>query len=383
MTIQKLLLLISKMKGSHLLAHFCKVWLREFSDLIPERARPWLFGRGRGLLSIAARVDEVDIEIMAHDGQSIGRARTDVANFSSGYIEQFARAHGFDRRSLDLGVRLPATSFFRRKLVLPAEAEESVGEIAIRDLLRKTPFQLRDIFCDHVASRIPDDSRIVVWQWVVLRDVVAQALAKLGPEGRQVVFADADIDRSADAPRPFIWFGPDAPAGRSWSCALAIVLTCAMLSMMVGIAGLRYWRQEIALADLGGRIAIARADARKVRADIETVQGMHGILLNLHTRKNDAARLLDIWEEVTRLLPSHSWITELKLGKGEAGGEQQITMTGYSDAATSLISTFDRSPFFTNAALTAPVTFDPVEKRDRFALRLNVSANFRHVGVDR
>jgi len=44
-------------------------------------------------------------------------------------------------------------------------------------------------------------------------------------------------------------------------------------------------------------------------------------------------------------------------------------MVGFSSAAASLVGMVDRSALFADASLTAPVTLDPIEGRERLSLQ--------------
>ena len=82
--------------------------------------------------------------------------------------------------------------------------------------------------------------------------------------------------------------------------------------------------------------------------------------------------LIDLWEETTRVLPSHSWLTEFRLVETMGKREEQVTISGFSNAAPSLVGIIDSSPLFFDAALTAPIAFDATEGRERFALQAKV-----------
>jgi general secretion pathway protein L len=82
--------------------------------------------------------------------------------------------------------------------------------------------------------------------------------------------------------------------------------------------------------------------------------------------------LIDLWEETTRVMPSHSWLTEFRLAETSGKREGQVTMIGFSGAAPSLVGIIDGSRLFLDAALTSPVAFDTAEGRERFALQATV-----------
>jgi len=84
--------------------------------------------------------------------------------------------------------------------------------------------------------------------------------------------------------------------------------------------------------------------------------------------------VLDLWEEVTRILPAHTWLTEFRLTETGSKREEQITLSGFSGAAPSLVSIIDSSPLFFDAALTSPIAFDSGEGRERFSIQARVRA---------
>jgi general secretion pathway protein L len=80
--------------------------------------------------------------------------------------------------------------------------------------------------------------------------------------------------------------------------------------------------------------------------------------------------LLDVWEEVSRILPLDSWLTELRLSEvGQKQDQQLVVITGLSTAAADLVALVDKSSLFIDAALTAPIALDSIEQRERFTLQ--------------
>ena len=103
-----------------------------------------------------------------------------------------------------------------------------------------------------------------------------------------------------------------------------------------------------------------------MRTKVSQLEQGRAALLQLRARKLETAGLLDIWQDVTRTLPVHSWITELRLTENEA---RQIAMSGFSTDASSLVGLFDKSTLFVDASFTAPITRDPIEGKERFSLQ--------------
>ena len=108
------------------------------------------------------------------------------------------------------------------------------------------------------------------------------------------------------------------------------------------------------------------------RKAIDDLEKKQKILAGLRARKHERPGLIDLWEEATRVLPSHSWVTELRLMEIGGNQEQQLVLTGFSATATQLVGMIDRSPLFADVALTAPIALDPIEGRERFALQAKI-----------
>ena len=102
---------------------------------------------------------------------------------------------------------------------------------------------------------------------------------------------------------------------------------------------------------------------------MEKIEKNRSTLARIRLQKSEMPGLLDVWEETTRVLPSHSWLTELRLTEVPEKNDQLVAMTGFSAEATNLVGLIDRSPMFADASLTSPVALDPIEGRERFALQ--------------
>src|SRR5262249_31364849 len=125
------------------------------------------------------------------------------------------------------------------------------------------------------------------------------------------------------------------------------------------------------------RLAAAKSRAQQVRAAMDKLERKQAVLLRLRSQKAELPGLLDVWDEATRLLPSHSWLSELRLQDAPHDKSRQVTMAGFSAAASSLVGLLDRSPLFVDASLTAPIALDPVEQRERFALQAQLRSRGR------
>jgi general secretion pathway protein L len=81
---------------------------------------------------------------------------------------------------------------------------------------------------------------------------------------------------------------------------------------------------------------------------------------------------LQLWVELSRILPGDSWVSELRMSQGDKGA-LKVTMAGFSPAAANLVGIVDQSPLFDSVSLTAPIAIDPTEQRERFVLQASIN----------
>jgi len=244
--------------------------------------------------------------------------------------------------------------------------------IVAQDLAKKTPFKPSDIYCDHIVLDHGDKGRkLTVWQWVIRRQYVDQALLPLGVEIGAFAFIVFDGTVSG-RPEARITLRSRARARCSWwQRAVRGLCGCAVgLALLAG--GLKYWNQQTALDRIDMEIAATSKKAQHVRTLVDQLREQNNALLRLRLQRSVAPRLIDLWEEATRVLPSHSWLTEFRLVEAADKREGQVALFGFSDAAPSLVGMVDGSPLFIDAALTAPIAIDANEGRERFALQAKV-----------
>lgn len=340
-------------------------WCGEFVNLLPQRMAAPLTSGGRPRIVVNGCASGVTARLI-DPGSGIDVSETSDEAGVMAVIEAIMKRYGLDRRDVDLGLRLPEQDVFRRDIVLPSEARDSIDTIVPQDLLRRTPFKMQDIYSDHVAGASPD-GRVAVRQWVTRRGRVQQATDELGLPVEQIAFAVFGDDEGA----PSIRLARKAEVRNSYRIAIA-ALCCTTILLGAGLAGMTYARQQTALDRLEADIAIARRNAERVRSVVDQLRERQTALVRLRLQRSESPGLIDVWDETTRLLPKHSWLTELRLIEGGGSRSATVALTGFSAAAPSLVSILDRSKFFIDATLTSPVAMDPIEGRERFSLQVKI-----------
>ena len=346
-------------------------WLKEFLDLFPTRFVELVSGRERTLLVVAADREGFALELMNGTHLPMASERTSASDGALASIDRFLVVHGFERHEVDIGLRLPAESVFVRKFLLPAEARDAIETIVARDLANKTPFKADDIYCDYLAGERAEGEKIKVWQWVIRRQFVDQALSPLKMGIEDIAFILSNNDERNE-PAPFINLRRGEEARNSWRERIVPILCCSALVLALIAGSLKYWNQQAVLDRLGAEISATSGKAQQVRVLVDQLKEKRSALLRLRLQRSESPGLIDLWDETTRVLPPHSWLTEFRLAETTGKREQQVTMVGFSGAAPSLVGIIDGSRLFVDASLTSAVAFDAAEGRERFALQAGV-----------
>src|SRR5262249_38950828 len=117
-------------------------------------------------------------------------------------IDKFLHSHGIKRADVDIGLRLPKEQIFFRQMLLPVEASGALNLVVTQDLVKKTPFKVEDIYDDYAVSE-QEGGKIKVWQWIVRRKYVLEALHPLPIDIGKLTFITCDYQETEE-PAPFI-----------------------------------------------------------------------------------------------------------------------------------------------------------------------------------
>ena len=89
-------------------------------------------------------------------------------------------------------------------------------------------------------------------------------------------------------------------------------------------------------------------------------------LARLQRMKLGQVPAVEVLEELSRLLPDTVWLTDVRI-EGDA-----VDIAGLAKSGAALPPLFVGSALFADAALTAPVTLDQREDKERFSLRIRI-----------
>lgn len=342
-------------------------WLAELLAIIPGRVSDWLIERGERNLLLAVGHHTISFQLLTDRRRLLTSTSISQADYSPDHIDVFLRSNRLQRAEVAIGIRMPANTVFLRRLLLPIEVARSLDAIVVQDMIAKTPFRLDDVFHAHAARRIED--RIQICQWIVRRKHVDSMAQTLGVELSAISFIEPEMEDD-QPPLPIPVQPAAAPRRRRWINQVTLCLAITAPLLGIAAAGLRFIHQQEALDALDVEVAAARIKAQPTLAAMNSLERDKAGLHRIRTKRSTEPGLLDVWEEITRLLPAHSWLTELRMT--DTGQKRQVIVTGFSHAAASLVPVVERSALFGDASLVAPISFDQSEDRERFAIQANV-----------
>jgi general secretion pathway protein L len=242
-----------------------------------------------------------------------------------------------------------------RRVSVPQAARHRLAEIVRLDLASGVPMAPED----YLAAHHEDDGGAVVV--ILKRHFAEESLALLAKAGYPASALDVWSGNGRE-PLPVNLLPP--PPGRKRVRHITLALLFAAIAIFAIALGLAWYQRGAAIADLDHAIALARRNADRVMAEATSANTLTEALATLRKRKAMEPTALAYWEEIARLLPDTSSLSNLTINDG------RVVMTGLSSSSPELIGTLERSPLFADAGFSSPVTFDQATGAERFTIGL-------------
>ena len=338
---------------------FLAWWKSSLLELLPAGLGTRLAG-GRELELI---LSEQDAELR-EEGKLVTRL-----TLPEGRLELLAgglteRVQAGDRVSLCV----PPSQVLMRRLDLPVSAEKNLGELLGYEMDTFTPFDARKVYFDYrLEQRNSATGTIQVQLYVLLREPLDALSAALAGRGARIGAVKV-LARPADAagrarPEPGVDLAPAAwrraPRG-GWRLAPYLVLALLLANLIYPFVGQYRLAQE-----LEQEAAVLRQQLNELRKrNAGVYQGREAAAWILQ-RREEQARVMDVLDTLTRILPDHTHLSELSLKDG------RIEITGSSAEASALPALIEAAGFV-QARFTAAITPDPRSGAERFSLQMRL-----------
>jgi general secretion pathway protein L len=257
--------------------------------------------------------------------------------------------------------------FMFRPLELPKRAAEFLDGIVRAQIDRLTPWTVGEAVYSWTPPTEAGNERIQLIVAATARAQVTpyvQALAGLGAAAIVVSTVPQDAVAGAGPLKVF-----EQQTRGSFEITrirrilmLVLAAAAAMAVISIGVSSIAADSLDSEQQDLSSQISKRRV---AMRQDGGSAQRM------LERRKQTTAASVIVLEALSKLLPDHTFVTELRI----EGGKVQVT--GLTRDAPSLIRLIEQSPHFERATFFAPTTQSPGEPGERFHIEARIKPHFR------
>ena len=265
-------------------------------------------------------------------------------------------------RSLPRHWLLPAHAVLRRPLRLPAAAAPRLRDVVGFEIDRQTPFEPAQVQYDVREGDPLPDGQLQVELVVIPRPALEQWLQRAGNWSGQLAGVDADDGRGQPLGvnlLPVSQRHVTRDPMRRWNLLLGSAAV-----VLIALAGNQLLANRQAAADrLREQVGAAARDARVVAAERQHLQQRVDGAAFLEEKRLAQASTLELWNELTRLLPDGTYLEKLSV-EGRT-----LQLIGLSREASQLVPLLQDSPLWTKVNLTGVLQADGgAGGRDRFTL---------------
>jgi general secretion pathway protein L len=342
-------------------------WVGELAQMLPAR-----FGALRGIASAPFVALEGE-ELVLRETRAQGLA--DIARVPLANLDAEGRKLALRNLLAGAGAGEPRLRLclgrddgLLRRVTLPLATEENLGQVLAFEMDRLTPFRATDVhFGFRVAGRDVAAGKVQVDLGMARKEIVDARLARLREWGgivEGVVLAEdlgrssSPIDLMPDAERASRAVAGDARA------RIAAIAGVAILFVIVLVLPLYQKREQVkALLPLVDK---ARAEAEATDALARQLERQVGDYNFLLAKKHSMQPALALVEELSRLLPDHTWVQQLDIRT--AGKVREVQISGETVSSSKLIELLEQATTLTNAAPRGTVTRGSQPGTERFLI---------------
>ncbi|MHC4408608.1 MAG: PilN domain-containing protein [Planctomycetota bacterium] len=333
-------------------------WTGELVELLPEKLQKAIAQR-RQRLFVELDDDALLLSLGNHAAQrEVLRLPLDTPDVEDADIPREVR---------QTILLVPDDRVLARRISLPAAAEENLREVLGFEMDLHTPFEASEVYYDYtIVGRDSNRQQLTVDLVYAPREAVVDlvdAASKLGMKTDVVTCRRRD---NANL-QPVNLLPQELRRARRFDVkSLNLALTALLAVLLVTAITIPIVQKNHAIAAVEAQVQAAAAQAREgaeLRQDLEKMAEASQFLVE---KKASDLMIVELIDEISRILPDHTWVARVDL----SGNELQIQ--GQSSSASSLISIVESSPWFENARFGSPVVQIAGTNNERFHIAANV-----------
>ena len=258
---------------------------------------------------------------------------------------------------------LPPDKVLIKRITLPLAAEENLHEVLSFEMDRQTPFSADQVYYDSMVLKRDTGSQTLSIKLVLSpRKAVDELLTRLIDAGLSPDVVSTSEPKSA-ATLPVNLLPVDGKKTKSSTTRqLNILLAVAMLLLLAAAISIPILQKQQLIRGLEPQVEQALAAAKK-SSDIRLqIQQLVDASTHLVRKKRTEPLVVRVFNEITRVLPDHTWINRLDINA------QGIQLQGQSSSSAALIPLLEKSPLLQEVQFRSPVMRTPTTGEERFHL---------------
>ena len=348
------------------LRSFWRWWSGELIQLLPENLQKAIAQRqqklyveiegGKFLLSLGNRAAQREVLRLALDTADV-------------------EGEDIPREVQQTILLLPDDKVLARRINLPAVAEENLREVLGFEMDLHTPFEASEVYYDFtVVGRDTARQKVTVDLVYAPRDTVdglVDGASNLGMKTDIVTCRRRDNNNL----QPVNLLPQEKRRAKRFDVrSLNFALAALLAVLLVAAITIPIVQKNRAITLVEAQVQAAAAEAREgasLRQDLEKMAAASQFLVN---KKASDVMTVELIDEISRILPDHTWIARLDL----SGTELQIQ--GQSSASSSLIRIIESSPWFENVRFASPVVQIAGTDNDRIHIVATVARKRADLG---
>jgi general secretion pathway protein L len=262
-------------------------------------------------------------------------------------------------------IRLDPSLLLRSGVTLPLAAERSLRPILQNQLERLVPLPAAEVFFEYrVLSRSPAAKTLNVELVTATRTSIDEAVALATSAGLVPSLAIASGGAAGNEAALVLWRASRQEESlRERRLKRGLELAAALL--LVIAYGAYVYRLDERRDELQTEVAQATKQAAIARAQVQQQTATQSALALLERRRKEPSPLA-LLNELTALIPSSAWISQLTLQK------RNIEIIGYSPRVSDFVPRINNSDSFWNLKFRSPIALSPDGKGERFDISFDV-----------
>ncbi len=282
---------------------------------------------------------------------------------------QQAQLSGLRRKAGEQVVlKLPAEQVLSLSFSLPLDAESNLEEVLGYELGRYAPFKIEQVYYGYTIQK-RDSAERKLWLAVnvVPRKQVEPLLIQLREWGLQpAVLTAADADQGAATPcsdsgQNLLPKEERSNGGGSANLTVKLLLLLALL-LSAALAAYPLLVQKLRIAEMQQQVDTLKKAALSVQSMQQEMERLAAEADYVEEQKRQYPEVLDVLENLTRLLPDDTWLERFEMKGG------RIRIQGMSEDASSLIELLENSALLQKVSFDSPIVKDPRTNRFRFQI---------------